>query len=287
MEIAKEVFLLAVPKAAVINDLSGLGKCSLTAAIPVLAAMGVQACPLPTAVLSNQTGFSSYDCVDLTGHLASFAAEWKKHGAHFDGICTGFLCSPGQVRLAQDFIDTFGGVHTPVLVDPVLGDNGKVYPVFDEAMCRAVKTLTARADVITPNLTEACILAGCDYPGAQAQTLEPIWEIARRLSETGPRTVVITGVHQGDYILNLGYQADSGQRLTVKTRRFGGGFSGTGDILAAVLCGGLVRGDPLGPTLLKAAALLEAAAAETCADGSDPNDGIAFEHHLHLLIEEE
>lgn len=236
---------MAVPKVAAIHDLSGLGKCSLTAAVPVLSAMGVQACPLPTAVLSNQTGFPSYACVDLSRHLDAFTREWEKRGVRFDGVYTGFLCGARQVRMVERFLDRFYLSGTLLLVDPVLGDNGKLYPVFGRTMCDSLKSLVARADVITPNLTEACILADGDYASvARAQSLEPVWELAERLAGMGPRTVIVTGVHRGDLICNAGFDARTGRRFSVGNRSVGSGrsFSGTGDLLASVLCGGLVRG---------------------------------------------
>ena len=276
-----------VPKVAAINDLSGLGKCSLTAAIPVLAAMGVQACPLPTAALSNQTGFPSYACADLSDQMEAFADEWQKRGVRFEGVYTGYLCGPGQAAFAARFLDRFAGPETVVLVDPVLGDNGRLYPMFDGEMRDAVGALARKARVITPNLTEACLLAGGDYAALRAApTLEPVWALAERLAALGPETVVITGVHRGADILNLGFDAREGRRFTAATRRRNGGFSGTGDLLASALCGGLVRGDPAPKALGRACALLGAAIAETVADGTDPNEGVAFEHHLHLLWEE-
>ena len=279
---------MAIPKVAAINDLSGLGKCSLTAAIPILSVMGVQACPLPTAALSNQTGFPSYACVDLSGHMAEFAALWDRQGVRFDGIYTGFLCSVEQVALAGRFIDTFARPETVVLVDPVLGDDGRFYPLFDHRMQAALTGLAARAGVITPNLTEARLLAGlAPDPTTPPQGLEPVWELAQQLTRLGPHTVVVTGVHWQDRIWNLGYCAKDGRRFSASTRRMGGGFSGTGDILASVLCGGLVRGEPPAQALGRAAALLEASIAESCAAGTDPREGVAFEHHLHLLLKEE
>lgn len=281
---------MAVPKVAAIHDLSGLGKCSLTAAVPVLSAMGVQACPLPTAVLSNQTGFSSYACVDLSRHLDAFTREWEKRGVRFDGVYTGFLCGARQVRMVERFLDRFYLPGTLLLVDPVLGDNGKLYPVFGRTMCDSLKSLVARADVITPNLTEACILADGDYASAaRAQSLEPVWELAERLAGMGPRTVIVTGVHRGDLICNAGFDARTGRRFSVGNRSVGSGrsFSGTGDLLASVLCGGLVRGETAEAALEKAARLLEAAISDAEADGTDPNEGVPFENHLDLLIGKE
>ena len=157
---------MRVPKVAAINDLSGLGRCSLTAAIPILSAMGVQACPLPTAVLSNQTGFESFASIDLSEQISRFSHEWRKRGVIFDGIYTGFLNGPAQAGQIADWIDQFRTPQTHVLVDPVLGDRGHIYPVFDRAMVTATRALIAKADIITPNLTEACILAGVGYEEA-------------------------------------------------------------------------------------------------------------------------
>ena len=279
--------MMSVPKVAAIHDLSGLGKCSLTAAIPVLAAMGIQACPLPTAVLSSQTGFPSYVCAELTSRIPAFAAEWHKQGVQFDGIYTGYLCNSVQAQLVCEFLDQFGGPKTLILVDPVLGDSGQFYPAFGPEMCDAVSSLVFRADAITPNLTEACLLTGTDY-GSMAASKAParIWKLAQQLAAKGPRLVVITGVHQGDSLQNFCYSAADDTRFIISTHRMGAGFSGTGDLLASVLCGGLIRGDSPQDALQSAASLLEASIAESLADGTAPYEGVAFEHHLSLIMKE-
>ncbi|MBC8584141.1 pyridoxamine kinase [Youxingia wuxianensis] len=279
---------MAIPKVAAIHDLSGLGKCSLTSAIPILAAMGVQACPLPTAALSNQTGFQSFSCVDLTDYMSPFAHEWKKQGVQFDGIYTGFLNDLRQVKITEDFIKDFRTPHTLVLIDPVLGDNGHLYPVFDQAMSQRIKQLIRYGDIITPNLTEACLLTDSDYKIYSSFTdISPFWHLAQQLAEIGPKIVVISGIHQGANICNLAYDARDNSRFIVKNRRIGANFSGTGDILAAILCGGLVRKQPLKTILEKAALLLEKAVDETCTEQTDPNEGIAFENYLYLLMGKE
>ena len=145
-------------KIAVINDLSGLGKCSLTAAIPVISVMGVQACPFPTAVLSNQTGYETYFCEDFTEHMAPYMEEWKKRGFVPDGIYTGFLSDEKQADKILKFIDTFAGEDTLILTDPVMGDDGAVYPIYTEELCSRFRELARRSYVITPNLTEALLL---------------------------------------------------------------------------------------------------------------------------------
>lgn len=150
-------------KIAVINDLSGFGKCSLTAAISVIAAMGVQPCPLPTAVLSAQTGYPSYYCDDYTDRMELIYREWEKMQVHFDGIYIGFLSGEHQIEKVLEFLDMFLKKDTFLLVDPVMGDNGVRYPFFTTEIVSAMKELTSRADIITPNLTELCLLTGTDY----------------------------------------------------------------------------------------------------------------------------
>ena len=191
-------------KIAVINDLSGLGKCSLTAAIPVISVMGVQACPFPTAVLSNQTGYETYFCEDFTEHMAPYMEEWKKRGFVPDGIYTGFLSDEKQADKILKFIDTFAGEDTLILTDPVMGDDGAVYPIYTEELCSRFRELARRSYVITPNLTEALLLL------YGKNKMEEIWkefqsfsgeERLAQIRETGYRlvkrfslpAVVITG----------------------------------------------------------------------------------------------
>ena len=215
---------MRVPKVAAINDLSGLGRCSLTAAIPILSAMGVQACPLPTAVLSNQTGFESFASIDLSKQISRFSHEWRKRGVIFDGIYTGFLNGPVQAGQIADWIDQFRTPQTHVLVDPVLGDRGHIYPVFDHAMVTATRALIAKADIITPNLTEACILAGVGYEEAmRSDGLEAVRLAACALREQGPSTVVITGIPRGFFPARRAFDRDAapGRRL-FRDRRYSG-----------------------------------------------------------------
>ena len=145
-------------KIAVLNDLSGLGKCSLTAAIPVISVMGVQACPLPTAVLSAQTGFPSYYYDDYTEHMEEIMDQWEKMDFRPDGIYTGFLAGDDQAEMALEFIERFADADTRILTDPILGDNGMEYPIYTEALCEKMRQLAEKASMITPNLTEALLL---------------------------------------------------------------------------------------------------------------------------------
>ena len=203
-------------KIAVINDLSGFGRCSLTAAIPTISVMGIQPCPLPTAVLSAQTGFPSYYCDDYTEKMEHFRQEWEKMGVRFDGIYTGFVASETQIRRIFRFLDTFYGESTFLLVDPVMGDEGRVYKLFTPELLRRMKELALRADVVTPNLTELCLLTGADYGElgrmkGEKEITEAAGELAEKLMESGPDTVVVTGIRFED--------AQSGERMIGKDRK--------------------------------------------------------------------
>ena len=198
-------------KIAVINDISGLGRCSLTAAIPVIAAMGVQPCPVPTALLSAQTGFEDYYCETCAHIPAAFADQWEKMGARFDGIFTGFCTEPEQVDAMAAFVDRFKCDGTQVLVDPILGDDGVTYKFYSDALRECSLALVERATVITPNLTELCILTGADFAALdhsdwnklQDQIAELCADLCAQCSaglDSGrDLTILVTGIaHAGD-----------------------------------------------------------------------------------------
>lgn len=142
-------------KVAVFNDISGFGKCSLTAAIPVLSVLGVQCCPIPSAVLTAQTGYDYYKVTDLTAMISDFTEAWKKNNASFDGIYSGFMTGNEQVSLFLDFLKEFNTDDTFLLVDPVMGDDGETYSIYSHELLEGMKLLTKQANLITPNLTEA------------------------------------------------------------------------------------------------------------------------------------
>ena len=282
-----------VKRIAVINDLSGLGKCSLTAAIPVLSVMGVQACPLPTAILSNQTGYESYYYDDYTKHIDAYTDEWTKRGLTLDGIYTGFLGSELQAEKILRFIDTFQKPDTLLLVDPVMGDSGQTYDIYTETFGAQMKRLVQRADVITPNLTELCILTDTDYHSLTSQShssdyLYTVASIGRRLLSLGIKTVIITGIlykaptdtETRYYNLVLKENAVT----PVSSAIHGGSYSGTGDLLASVVCAGMVRGDSALESVRQGVHFLETALKETAEEQIPKNDGINFEPYLKLLL---
>lgn len=274
---------MPVPRVAAIHDLAGVGRCSLTAAIPVLAAMGIQACPMPTGVLSCQTGYPSYSFTPLTEDMEAFVDQWHKNALSFQGIYTGFLCDEKQALIARRCIETFP--CETILVDPVLGDEGMLYPVFSSAMVEAVGTLVEVADIITPNLTEACLLT--EQRLEDVQSSDTIWSMAERLAERGPSIVVITGVEQKGAVANFLYLRKSKERHVVSSQKHGGGYTGTGDVFASVVCGALVQGEAPLKAVKQAAAFLEYAIAKTVEEGTPLREGIAFEPVLQWLMKQE
>ena len=280
-------------KAAVIQDLSGFGRCSLAAALPVISAMGVQACPLPSAILSNQTGYSSYFCTDYTPYMPEYIAQWHKMGAVFDGIYTGFLASEQQIQIVKDFVVT-AGQQALVLVDPVMGEGGKMYPSYTNAMCQGVKQLAAMAQVITPNVTECCILTGCDYnqlcSDVQQTGIRAVEQQAKKLLVGNTRAVVVTGIHTTGptgkkAVANLAV-GRRGSFALYNPQICGGAYSGTGDLFASALFGGLIRGWPVYRALGCAVNFVLPAIASAASTGADPNDGVEFEKYLYLLTKE-
>lgn len=286
-------------KIAVLNDLSGMGKCSLTAAIPVISVMGIQACPLPTAVLSAQTGFPSYYCDDYTDRMDAIMEEWKKMDFYPDGIYTGFLADARQADKAVEFIEQFAKEDTKILIDPVMGDNGEEYPIYTEALCEKMRFLVRRATVITPNLTEALLLL---YGARRAHVL---WKelslmdeerllkftesTGKELSKEFDTEVVITGIdlparenHQemGNLICKDGVQT------WVSTVKEGGSYSGTGDLFASVLSAGMVKGMDTVDSVRKAVKFLSKGIHDAVLEGTDRNEGVCFERYLSELAAE-
>ncbi len=280
-------------KIALINDLSGFGKCSLTAAIPVISAMGIQACPLPTAILTAQTGFDSYYCDDYTDKMDTFTEEWSKMAIAFDGIYSGYLASPLQMEKVVHFLDCFQKEDTLYLADPILGDNGKAHPFFNQELLSGMKALTSRATIITPNLTELCLLAGADYDALYAHSqkedyFQRIQSICEELLAHArhPQTILVTGILRnqltGTTVSNLAISAT--ECVSVETPYTGTSFSGTGDLFASVICGCLVKGLSLQDAMNKAANFLQPAIEEATKLEIPRNHGIYFEKYLGLLM---
>ena len=277
-------------KVALINDLSGLGRCSLTAAIPVISAMGIQACPLPTAILTAQTGFEDYYCDDYTDRMDQFTEKWALTGERFDGIYSGYLASHKQMEKVKAFLEKFHRPGCLYLADPVLGDNGEKIKIFTDELLDCMRSLVHSADVVTPNLTELCLLTEKDYSDLVSHSGDPDYEerildLGRELASRAERDqmVVITGIQQGETIGNMAVWG--GGEIFLKSPYNGKSYSGTGDLFASVLCGCLLRQIPVREAVYKAMVFLQAAIEDAPAENEDPIYGIPFEDHLHLLID--
>ena len=183
-------------KIAIINDISGYGRCSTSVILPIVSYLGIQGCALPTAIFSNHTGFPSFFCKDFTQYMTAYMAEWKKLDLQFDGILTGFLGSEKQIAIVEDFIRQFRNEHTKVIIDPVMGDNGKIYSTYTDKLCQKMRRLVAYADIVTPNLTEACILTNTPYK-TYGWTHAELNQMVQKLHDMGAKQLVITGILMG------------------------------------------------------------------------------------------
>ena len=272
---------MSTPRIAAIHDLSCFGRCSLTIALPVLSAMGCQCCPLPTALLSAHTGFPGNTFLDLTVEMGRIADHWAAMDLQFDAIYSGFLGSADQVDTVARFFDTFKKSDTAVIVDPVMGDHGTAYRTCTPELCRGMRVLAENSDVITPNLTEAALLL--DRPYEEIRQADA-YEVVRRLSLGGRRSVVLTGYcSEPGQTGTLCFDRDSGESKAVQTPREPQDFSGTGDLFASVLAGGVAKGVPLFQAAQAAADFVRDCIARTLAEGLTEQDGVDFEPLLGQL----
>ncbi|MDD6176165.1 MAG: pyridoxamine kinase [Firmicutes bacterium] len=273
---------LTQPRIAAINDLSGFGRCSLTVILPVLAAAGMEACPLPTAVLSSHNGFPDRTFCDLTGELLPAAEQWQRLGLHFDAVYSGFLGSVRQIDLVRQIFSMLSDGQTLRFVDPVMGDNGRLYSCYSAEMAEKMKELAACADVIVPNLTEAALLLGREP--VLEPTGEQTEELLRQLSELGPRLTVLTGVRRGSKIGAAVYDRDRNSVHYALADTVDGSFHGTGDLFAAVMLAALLRGESPQTAAGTAAGFVSRAIRTTRAAGTDPRFGVRFEPLLPELM---
>lgn len=267
-------------KIAVINDLSGFGRCSIAVELPIISAMKIQCCFVPTAVFSNHTGFQSFFLEDFTDKMRFYMDEWRKLELHFQGICTGFLGSPQQIAIVTDFLKDFKEKDTIVIVDPVMGDYGKMYPTYSMETCLKMRELIPLADIITPNLTEACILTGIPYEEKWSRK-KLLW-LAETLSAMGPEKVVITGIIQGEFIANYCYEKGAEPRI-FRTIKAGTQRSGTGDIFASIIAADAVNGTAFEQSVRKAGRFIKKCILKSIEMGIPLTDGVCFEEFLHTL----
>lgn len=270
-----------IKKVAAIHDLAGLGRCSLTAAIPILSVLGVQPCPLPTAILSCQTDYEEFYFYDLTNNMSDYKKSWDKLNFKFEGIYSGFLGSNDQINLVIELIKKHK--EALVVIDPVMGDNGLIYKTYTEDMCISMKELVRYADVVTPNLTECCILTNRDYSKVNTSN-EELLIIAKEIANLGPKMIVITGVIDGNKVKTFAYDSlNNSFFIDVKSYN-GQSYSGTGDIFASIVCGMLVKGFSLVDSVNKACDFIKKAIDFTGDENVDRKNGIYFEPYLKELF---
>ena len=277
---------MPTPRCAAIHDLSGVGRCSLTVALPVLSAMGVQCCPLPTALLSTQTGgFENFTFLDLSHEMASISAHWATLGLSFQAIYSGFLGSAQQIDLVSQFFRAFRREGTLVVVDPVMGDHGEIYQTYTAELCTGMAQLAAQADVITPNLTEAALLLGLPADALEHRDEAAYGEVVQALSLSGRRSVVLTGVSLSPVQVGaMCFDASDRSCHTVQSTRVPREFPGTGDLFASVLTGALLQKAPLPAAAAQAADFVRLCMERTVAQDLPPREGVDFEPLLGHLV---
>ena len=269
---------------ASIQDISCLGRCSLTVALPVISAMGVECAIVPTAVLSAHTAFPGFVSRDLSDQLPAIAAHWQAQHVHFDALYTGYIASRPQVRQVLDFFDTVKSPDTMILVDPAMADHGRLYAGFGPDFPSAMAEVVARADVAMPNLTEACLLTGIPYREDIDESFAR--ELLQGVAALGAKRVVLTGVSfTPDKLGAMGYDGAEGRYFTCLDRRQRGVYHGTGDIFAATVVGGMMRGLSLEEAASLAVRFTLACIDVTARDPQADWYGVEFEKALPLLCD--
>jgi pyridoxine kinase len=225
-----------------IQDVSCLGKCSLTVALPVISAYGVETCVIPTAVLSTHTMFKGFTFRDLTCDMLPILKHWKKEGFNFDAIYTGYLGSFEQINLVEEYFTQLKSENTVTIVDPVMADNGKLYTGFTVEFAHKMAELCSKADYIVPNLTEACFMLDKEYI-ASGYTREYIEDILVSLANLGAKTAILTGVSFKDGETGvMGYNKETNEFFEYYHKRINASYHGTGDIISSAFVGGIVKG---------------------------------------------
>lgn len=270
-----------------IQDISCFGKCSLTAALPITSAMGIETCVMPTAVLSTHTGsgFEGYTYHDLTSDIPQIASHWKRLDLRLDAICTGYLGSFEQIKIVSDFFDDFKTKDNLIIVDPVMGDKGTYYAGFNDDFAREMKKLCKKADVILPNLTEAALLLGEEYREGRYDE-KYIRELLIKLSALGSKIVVLTGVSFDDNSQGvMSYNSETGEFSAYFSDNIPGYFHSTGDVFSATLSGALVKGFSMSRSVKIAVDFTVDCIKHTLGHEKEHWYGVMFEECIPALIE--
>jgi pyridoxine kinase len=273
-----------VPRLAMINDIAGFGRCSTTVSLPVISVMKVQVCPVPTSVLSNHLGFPLCHFDDYTSHMRDYIKVWSELGLTFDGLYCGFLGNEEQIDIVREFVEMF---RPPLfLLDPVMGDHGRAYSSITKTHVQKMKELLPLADIITPNITEACLLTGTPWKDGE-WTMQELSGLCEKLAslclkDSVSASIVITGIRQGDSLVNFLW--DDGVYTTVASPIAGASRPGTGDIFASILAADAVRGETLLTSVQKAANFVGLCIAGSEKAGTPVQEGVVFEKYLAALL---
>lgn len=267
-------------KIAVINDFSGFGRCSIAVSLPIISTLKIQCCPLPTSIFSNHTGFDSFFFDDYTDKMPTYINEWKKLGLSFNGIASGFLGSTKQIEIVSQFFKDFKTSDNIIIVDPVMGDYGKIYPTYTDEMCKEMKKLVEYADILTPNITELCILT--DTPYKEKWKLSELKTMCETMAKKGPQKIVVTGIIQKDFIANFCYEFGKPTRM-LRTHKVGEQRSGTGDVFSSIIAADAVNGVPFDKSVKKASNFIKKCILRSIELDIPITDGVCFEELLNTL----
>ena len=264
-------------KIAVINDFCGFGRCSIAASLPIISAMKIQCCPLPTSIFSNHTGFESFYYTDYTEHMNIYMDEWKKLDLQFEGILTGFLGSPEQIGIVKRFLELFKTENNITVIDPVMGDYGKLYPTYSPNLAEQMNSLVPYADILTPNLTEACILTGTEYHPDMNEN--ELFVLCSKLADMGPKKIVVSGLERGDSLENYIFEAGKTPQIILE-HKVGPFRSGTGDVFSAIIAADAVNGVEFADSIRHASSFIAKVLRRTIELDLPKTDGICFEEYL-------
>lgn len=267
-------------KIAVINDFSGFGRCSIAVALPIISTLKIQCCPLPTSIFSNHTGFDSFFFDDYTDKMPLYINEWKKLGLQFDGITSGFLGSKKQIEIVTQFFKDFKTKENIIIVDPVMGDYGKIYATYTKEMCEEMEKLVQYADIITPNITELCILT--DTPYQEKWKISELEKMTEELAEKGPEKIVVTGIVQKEFIANFCYEKGKSPKI-LRCHRVGTQRSGTGDVFSSIIAADAVNQVPFDKSVKKASNFIKKCILKSIEMDIPVTDGVCFEELLQTL----
>ncbi len=266
-----------------VQDISCVGKCSLTVALPIISAMGVETAIIPTAVLSTHTMFKNFTFKDLTDEIKPIAKHWKDENIGFDAIYTGYLGSFEQIDIVSDLFDQFKTDSNLLIVDPVMADNGKLYPAFDEAFAKKMATLCAKADIIVPNITEASFMTDMEYKEAYDEAY--IKEMLLKLADLGAKVSILTGVGFTEGMTGvMGYDSTSKEFFYYSNKKLPASYHGTGDVFASTLTGAMMNGKSLEEAIKIAADFTSYCIRITMEDSEGCWYGVNFEKAIPELI---